>query len=36
MTELTGGIFNAAKDIYKNNRGSKDSIRRYAQPAKKC
>ena len=22
MTELTGGIFNAAKDIYKNNRGS--------------
>ena len=22
MTELTAGIFNAAKDIYKNNRGS--------------
>ena len=22
MTELTGGIFNAAKDIYKNNKGS--------------
>ena len=22
MTELTSGIFNSAKDIYKNNRGS--------------
>ena len=22
MTELTSGIFNAAKDIYKNNKGS--------------
>ena len=22
MTELTSGIFNAAKDVYKNNRGS--------------
>ena len=22
MTELNGGIFNAAKDIYKNNKGS--------------